>query len=182
MGIFITTGERTVLQRAKIVVRMHNQRLRGYGVTTSLTAREWIAILRKARGNCAICHQHKGWHFLTLDHIAPVLSGGGNTAENVQAICERCNREKSSWSSSFTEAGYISAREAAKLLDVSPEFIRSRVKSGALIGQLGHNTLVSKASAETFWEREREPRHPELLTYQESLKQTGRTYKRSVVD
>ena len=31
---------------------------------------------------------------LELDHITPVSKGGGNTARNLQLLCERCNRKK----------------------------------------------------------------------------------------
>ncbi len=43
-------------------------------------------------GRCVICGATKG---LQYDHIIPVSRGGGNTVENIQLLCQNCNKLKS---------------------------------------------------------------------------------------
>lgn len=48
-------------------------------------------VLQEANGQCQAC----GSRFrLTLDHIVPRHLGGGNHRENLQALCEPCNKAK----------------------------------------------------------------------------------------
>jgi hypothetical protein len=42
-------------------------------------------------GRCVICGKQE---LLEYDHIIPVAKGGGNTARNLQLLCEACNRSK----------------------------------------------------------------------------------------
>jgi HNH endonuclease len=43
-------------------------------------------------GACVRCGATHGLHF---DHIIPVALGGGNTAANIQILCQACNHRKS---------------------------------------------------------------------------------------
>ena len=48
-------------------------------------------VLQAAGGRCQCC----GSRFrLTLDHVVPRHLGGGNHRENLQCLCERCNKAK----------------------------------------------------------------------------------------
>ena len=40
---------------------------------------------------CVHCGSNQG---LTIDHIKPVLHGGGNEADNLQTLCKPCNSRK----------------------------------------------------------------------------------------
>lgn len=57
----------------------------------SHTFKEWLDVLKKANGICAICHKRKK---LTQDHIVPFYLHGSNNIENIQAICKSCNSRK----------------------------------------------------------------------------------------
>jgi hypothetical protein len=50
-----------------------------------------IAVWRRDGGKCARCGSREK---LEYDHIVPVSKGGGNTARNIELLCESCNRKK----------------------------------------------------------------------------------------
>ncbi len=43
---------------------------------------------------CAQCQAHWYAKDLTVDHVAPLVDGGLDVDDNVQALCPRCNRDK----------------------------------------------------------------------------------------
>ena len=50
-------------------------------------------LLRRQGGMCAYCKRKDGkFH---IDHIMPLKLGGSHTEDNVQMLCENCNRRKS---------------------------------------------------------------------------------------
>ncbi len=50
-------------------------------------------VWRRDQGRCVSCGSMEKLEF---DHIIPVARGGSNTVRNIQLLCERCNRRKSS--------------------------------------------------------------------------------------
>lgn len=48
-------------------------------------------VWRRDQGKCARCGSRENLEF---DHIIPVSKGGGNTARNLELLCETCNRKK----------------------------------------------------------------------------------------
>lgn len=50
-------------------------------------------IFRRDGKRCRICNSG---HRLTIDHIIPVVKGGGNEDENLQVLCHNCNARKGS--------------------------------------------------------------------------------------
>ncbi len=64
----------------------------------STTRRERITedvrseVWRRDKGQCARCGSRERLEF---DHIVAVSLGGGNTARNIELLCETCNRAKS---------------------------------------------------------------------------------------
>jgi len=50
-----------------------------------------IEVWRRDGGKCAICGSREN---LEYDHIIPVSKGGGNTARNIELLCEKHNRSK----------------------------------------------------------------------------------------
>ncbi|MDZ4686556.1 MAG: HNH endonuclease [Planctomycetaceae bacterium] len=49
------------------------------------------AVWRRDEGKCCRCGSRERLEF---DHIIPVSKGGGNTARNIELLCESCNRAK----------------------------------------------------------------------------------------
>ena len=65
-------------------------------IINTLTAEEWIDILKEYKFRCAYC----GKEFTlfdreTRDHVIPISKGGDNTKENVVPACRSCNSQKS---------------------------------------------------------------------------------------
>jgi HNH endonuclease len=48
-------------------------------------------VWRRDGGKCTHCGSREN---LEYDHIIPVSMGGGNTARNIELLCESCNRQK----------------------------------------------------------------------------------------
>lgn len=50
-----------------------------------------IEVWRRDQGRCVRCGSREN---LEYDHIVPVSKGGGNTARNIELLCQDCNRAK----------------------------------------------------------------------------------------
>ena len=51
-------------------------------------------VFNKQNGKCSMCGQKLSYLKFTIDHIVPVSKGGKNTLENMEAMCDTCNRMK----------------------------------------------------------------------------------------
>ena len=56
-----------------------------------LSASKRKRILLRAKGRCMKCGSGKN---LEIDHVVPLAKGGSNRLENLQLLCQRCNRMK----------------------------------------------------------------------------------------
>lgn len=56
---------------------------------------ERVAILKSTGGKCACCGCKLTTRTLTVEHIIPISRGGTNDMENLTALCETCNKDKS---------------------------------------------------------------------------------------
>jgi hypothetical protein len=52
-------------------------------------------VLQESGGRCALCGATSEDTRLEVDHIVPRSKGGSNDKENLQVLCDRCNRGKS---------------------------------------------------------------------------------------
>ena len=52
---------------------------------------DWQALCTWFGDKCLCCHEAKP---ITVDHVIPLARGGTNTIENLQPLCDRCNKSK----------------------------------------------------------------------------------------
>lgn len=57
----------------------------------SYTESEWNELCAKYDYRCLCCGERKP---LTADHVVPLACGGSNSIDNVQPLCDRCNKRK----------------------------------------------------------------------------------------
>lgn len=77
--------------------RLNDQRRRARVAATqcTLTVAEWQDILQAQAYRCGMCDRPFGDMLRPcMDHIIPVVAGGGLTKENVGALCRSCNSRK----------------------------------------------------------------------------------------
>ena len=64
-------------------------------IINTLTAYEWLNILKQYDFKCVYCGKDLFDLFdTTRDHIIPISKGGNNTKENVVPSCRSCNTKK----------------------------------------------------------------------------------------
>jgi 5-methylcytosine-specific restriction endonuclease McrA len=80
-------------QQAQQRVSNMNSHAKKIGVEGTITVRYYHEAMRKG---CAYCGSTT--FPLELDHRIPMSKGGTNWPENVQAVCQFCNRSKHSFS------------------------------------------------------------------------------------
>ena len=56
-----------------------------------LSASKRKRILLRGKGRCMKCGSKKN---LEIDHVVPLARGGSNRLENLQLLCQSCNRRK----------------------------------------------------------------------------------------
>jgi len=76
-------------------VNAHARRAAHFGVPSTPTAAEWLAILDESGGKRYHCGEQVGQSRLVLEHVVALASGGGNVRENVVASCAPFNNTKS---------------------------------------------------------------------------------------
>lgn len=67
------------------------RRARKLGNGGSHTPEEWQAILERFGPHCPACGRTEK---LTQDHVIPLTRGGSDAADNLQPLCDSCNKRK----------------------------------------------------------------------------------------
>ena len=72
------------------------RRARERDIINTLTAEEWLTILKQHNFKCVYCGKDL-FDLFTIperDHIIPISKGGDNTKENILPACRSCNAKK----------------------------------------------------------------------------------------
>jgi len=71
------------------------RRAQGEKIINTLTAQEWVDILKQYKFRCAYCRKEFTlFDRETKDHVIPISKGGDNTKENIVPACRSCNSKK----------------------------------------------------------------------------------------
>lgn len=68
------------------------RRAKAANLTADLTFAELLGIAKSNNYKCVYC----GDRYECLDHIQPIIKGGGTTVTNITTACKRCNSKKGS--------------------------------------------------------------------------------------
>lgn len=79
-----------------------NRRARERSAEGSFTGQEFLDLCQMYGNRCLCCGEYEK---LTADHVVPISKGGSNFIENIQPLCNPCNKRKS-----------------ARVVDYRPEF------------------------------------------------------------
>ena len=80
--------------REQICLSAHNRRAKKLNSQSALTKGEWEETKKKYNYQCACCQLKEPEIKLTIDHIIPLIKGGGHTKDNIQPLCLSCNLRK----------------------------------------------------------------------------------------
>ena len=62
-----------------------------YGITTTITLEELVAILDAHDWRCVFCNSDE---YIVIDHIVSLRQGGTHISTNLQPLCRSCNCSK----------------------------------------------------------------------------------------
>jgi 5-methylcytosine-specific restriction endonuclease McrA len=69
-------------------------RAKRLGASGDFTVAEWLMLVAKYGCRCLCCGQMGGGNDLQIDHVVPLEMGGSNNIDNIQPLCEKCNKAK----------------------------------------------------------------------------------------
>jgi len=82
------------LHPEKSVAASNRRRARKYQAGGSHTEQEWQELKALYDYICLSCGKQEPEIQLTRDHVIPLEKGGGDSIENIQPLCARCNSKK----------------------------------------------------------------------------------------
>lgn len=69
-------------------------RARKMNADGNFTEEEWIVLKEFFNFTCLCCSKQEPEIKLTRDHVIPLIRGGSDSIDNIQPLCEDCNRSK----------------------------------------------------------------------------------------
>lgn len=78
----------------KALLRDHRRRARERSAPGIFTSSEWEALKAAYDHMCLACKRREPEIKLVPDHVTPIARGGANDINNIQPLCEICNKRK----------------------------------------------------------------------------------------
>ena len=78
----------TLTERTPLIINLLKEKPRG----RQIPAKVRYEVYMRDDGKCVICRSNINIEF---DHIIPFSKGGSHNADNIQILCQECNRKKS---------------------------------------------------------------------------------------
>jgi len=85
----------------KVRAMHQRRRARKKAADGSFTDVEWAALKASYDYTCLCCGKREPEIKLTVDHIIPLEKGGSNYINNIQPLCQSCNRAKGTKTSDY---------------------------------------------------------------------------------
>jgi ATP adenylyltransferase len=131
--VSLTTGRLTLQQKSHIRMLCEG-RLQEFVIKRGLSVWDYrllgsdpvpdsikYDVLKAANGRCALCGITKKDRPLQVDHIKPRSKDGTNAIENLQALCDECNRAKSNGDgTNFSGMSQRASRSLKRYLGSAP--------------------------------------------------------------
>lgn len=111
----------------------------------SWTLEEKKRILNSCGSKCACCSKKLNLKTMTMDHVIPISKGGENVEDNLVALCESCNQDKSN--EFYWPRGYYMALESASKGIKINNYVKSWVETHIDIDDVKEFPLIAKAAA-----------------------------------
>jgi HNH endonuclease len=90
------TARKPFSSRLKLRIACQNYRAAKLGLVADLTIGQWIATCIAFNNTCAYCGSRGTPHTFIIEHLVPVVRGGGTTRTNIVPSCSACNGSKTS--------------------------------------------------------------------------------------
>ena len=90
-------------------VQYHVNRAKRVGLPATLTLPEWMETLSYFEWKCSYCRKAP---YAVLEHVQPMIAGGGTTVFNCVPACVKCNLLKNDTPSEFLPPGFDEALES----------------------------------------------------------------------
>lgn len=89
------------LNPKKVQEKSKLRRFRSRANGGAVSKEQWQELCRMFGDRCACCGERRK---LEMDHIVPVVNGGGGDVNNVQPLCRSCNASKNSTTHDYRPA------------------------------------------------------------------------------
>lgn len=109
-----------------VLEKRHAARARKEGRNDRFTDEEFLELCRQAKGRCLFCGLRRK---LCVDHIIPLAEGGANSVDNIQPLCQSCNRFKASERWDFRKGSLLSRDVRKQMRRMALEHKREKEES-----------------------------------------------------
>ncbi len=139
-------------RRAMSTAKGQSARAKRLGIPGSWTAEEWLGLCARFDFRCVCCGKRS---LLESDHVRPLSTGGDNSIENIQPLCESCNASKNTKHADYREDAF--SHHDSSRHDINPvHSVRGahRVSRAVMAELLGVSTsVVEKCEGRARWPR-----------------------------